>query len=533
MPGGLLPLVAYGNMNRSISGNPQMTYFYKAFIRHTHFSSENITVPLEGPNQLNLDESIQLRVKVPRHGDLLSDMVLTLNMPAIYNKKWNNRISHEFAWVRQIGLRMIDTIGLYIGGSKIQEYSSEWLAMKFQLDQNLDTFEKWSNLIGDVPEMYAPASGPYADPSGGYPNVIAFVGQNTQLNAPSIPARELNIPLGLFFSDAPGLALPLIGLQYHDVEIRIQMRPIRDIYTILDPSGERVRYGYRLDSAVGTTIYASSWNPIWGPLPNSLNNNYLTYTDISGAPRYFLTDYGYGIPGSDGWNMEPRLQCTYIYLTDEERKIFGSKKLEYLVHQVQEFDFQGVNSRQQFELDAHSLVTRIIWYGQRSDWYFRNDYTNLLNWKYTDPEKRPYAKVSGVTTSTSGVQIPGSYRYILNSARILCGGNEIFEEKTANYFADMIPYRSCTGNSYPSLMNGILTPLSVYPIYVYSFALNSSNSIQPSGSINTSRINLVNLELNPNQIPFDANYTYNFNVFVESLNFVEITSGMGGMKFSI
>jgi hypothetical protein len=82
-------------------------------------------------------------------------------------------------------------------------------------------------------------------------------------------------------------------------------------------------------------------------------------------------------------------------------------------------------------------------------------------------------------------------------------------------------------------MNGILEPLSVSPIYVYSFALNSSNSSQPSGSINTSRIKLVNLEINPNQIPLDANYTYNFNVFVESLNFIEITSGMGGMKFSI
>ena len=533
MPGGLLPLVAYGNMNRAISGNPQMTYFYKAFMRYTHFSSENITVPLDGPNQLNLDENIQLRVKVPRHGDLISDMFLTLDMPAIYNKVWTGRRSHEFAWVRQVGLRMIDTIGLYIGGSKVQEYSSDWLAIKYQLDQNLDAFEKWSNLIGDVPEMYAPASGPYADPSGGYPNVIQFPGQATQFNAPSIPARELNIPLGFFFSDAPGLALPLIGLQYHDVEIRIQMRPIRDIYTILDPNGVRTRYGYQLDSATGTTIYASSWNSAWGPLPESLNNNYLTYTDISGAPRYFYTDCGYGIPGTDGWNMQPRLQCTYIYLTEEERRIFASKKLEYLVHQIQEFNFQGITSRQQLELDAHSLVSRIMWYGQRSDWYFRNDYTNLLNWKYTDPEKRPYAKTNITNRSSSGVLIPGTQRYILNSARILCGGNEIFEEKNANYFSDIVPYRNCDGNSYPYLINGVLAPLAMYPIYTYSFAINASNLSQPSGSINTSRINLVNLELNPNQIPTDVNYTYNFNVFVESLNFVEIVSGLGGMKFAI
>lgn len=297
--------------------------------------------------------------------------------------------------------------------------------------------------------------------------------------------------------------------------------------------GERVRYGYRLESASGTTIYANSWNPAWGPLPKSLNNNYVSYNDISGAPRYFFTDIGYGIPSSDGWNMNPRLQCTYVYLTDSERKLFATKKLEYLVHQVQEFDFQGINSRQQFEIDAHSLVTRMIWYGQRSDYYFRNDYTNLLNWKYTDPEKRPYAKQHSTMTSSSGVLIPGTFKHILNSARILCGGNEIFEEKAANYFSDIVPYRNCAGNSYPSLINGIMSPLSVSPIYIYSFALNSSNSIQPSGSINTSRINLVNLEINPNSLPADVNYSYNFNVFVESLNFMEIASGMGGMKFAI
>jgi hypothetical protein len=174
-----------------------------------------------------------------------------------------------------------------------------------------------------------------------------------------------------------------------------------------------------------------------------------------------------------------------------------------------------------------------MWYGQRSDWYFRNDYTNLLNWKYTDPEKRPYAKTHTTNKSSSGVLIPGAQRYILNSARILCGGNEIFEEKNANYFSDIVPYRNCDGNGYPHLINGVLTPLSMYPIYTYSFAINASNLSQPSGSINTSRINLVNLELNPNQIPTDVNYTYNFNVFVESLNFVEIASGMGGMKFAI
>ena len=532
MPGGLLPLVAYGNMNQVINGNPQMTYFYKAFVRHTHFSQENITVPLDGPNELLLDAPIQLRAKIPRHGDLLSDMYLTLQLPAIYNKLWTGRTSHQFTWVRQVGIRMIERIGLYIGGSKVQEYSSDWLAAKFQMDLTLDNFEKWSNLIGDVPELYAPASGAYADPTGGYPNVVPFPNITTQLNVPSIPQRELNIPLGFFFSDSPGLALPLVGLQYHDVEVQIQLRPMRQIYTILDPSGVRVQPGYRLDSAQGTSIYAISYPPAYGPLPEALNNNYQSYVDISGTPRNFYTDIGYSIPTSDGFPMNPRLQCTYIYLTDAERKLFASKKLEYLVRQVQEFRFPNVSARQQLQLDAHSLVTRMIWLGRRSDWWYRNDYTNLTNWKYTDPQRRPYVAISH-SPSTSGGFILGTQRNILRAARIICGGNEIFEEKHANYFSEIVPFKSCIGNAYPFLLSGVVQPLSFFPLYMYSFALNSSSGTQPSGTINTSRITKIDLEVDVEPIPADANYSYDFTVLVESLNFLEIQSGLGGMRFAI
>lgn len=534
MPGGLLPLVAYGNMNQTINGNPQMTYFYKAFVRHTHFSQENITVPLDGPNELQLDAPILLKTKVPRHGDLMSDIYLTLELPAIYNKLWNGRTSHEFSWIRQIGLRMISRVGLYIGGTKVQEYSSDWLAAKYQTDLSIDAFEKWSNLIGDVPEMYAPASGAYADPSGGYPNVIPFPNITTQTNAPSIPAREINVPLGFFFTDSPGLALPMVGLQYHDIEVQITLRPMREIYTILDISGVRVRNGYSLNSVQGTSIYANSYPPAYGPLPESLNNNYQSYYDVSGTPRNFYTDIGFGIPTSDGFPMNPRLQCTYIYLTDNERKLFASKKLEYLVRQVQEFQFPNVNTRQQLQLDAHALVSRIIWFGRRSDWWYHNDYTNLTNWKYTDPQKRPFVRApAGFNSQTSGGQILGTQRHILRGARILCGGNEIFEEKNARYFSDIVPFRSCTGGGYPFLLGGLLQPLSFHPLYVYSFALNSSSGIQPSGTINTSRIVKIDLEVDVVPLPADVNYTYDISVYVESLNFLEIQSGMGGMRFAI
>ena len=65
--GGLLSLVAYGAQNVLLSGNPDMTFWYKTFRKYTHFSQENVTVALEGPNELFYSQPIQLRVKIQRH----------------------------------------------------------------------------------------------------------------------------------------------------------------------------------------------------------------------------------------------------------------------------------------------------------------------------------------------------------------------------------------------------------------------------------------------------------------------------------
>ena len=81
--GGLIALVAYGAQNVLLSGNPQMTYFYKAFKRYSHFAMENITVALSGQNELAFDQPIQLRAKVPRYGDLMSDMIFSFTIPIL------------------------------------------------------------------------------------------------------------------------------------------------------------------------------------------------------------------------------------------------------------------------------------------------------------------------------------------------------------------------------------------------------------------------------------------------------------------
>lgn len=550
MPGGLLPLVAYGSQNIVVNGNPQMTYFTKAFVRHTHFSTEAIQVPLTGPNTMSMNAPILLTAKLPRNADLVRDMVLRIRLPDIYSKTTTYTDSsgnvipyaQEFAWVRQIGVRMIQSLVITIGGSKIQEFNDEWIATRAFLDQTATQYAKWSWMVGDVPELFDPANGVYADPSGNYPTVVQWSSapSGQQQNAPSIPGRELRIPLGFWFSDAVSEALPLIALQYHEVEIQLTLRPLQDLYTILDPNGIRLRYGLRSLPYVPTDQYTGIWNPtLYGPLPNTLNNLTGSYTDPSGSLRFFLTDYGTSPTLSDGWAHNASLETTYIYLTETERKTFASNPLQYLVRQVQPFSFDSISTRDLYSLDVHNLVNRIVWIIRRNDADTnRNDWTNLTNWMYNNAGGRPYVKpLSGQTplpsTGCSGLLLPGLQRRIVRSARILGNGNEIFSALNDSYFSEYQIWRTQQGGSTPFDLNGLRSQTSLWPVYAYSFALNGSDATQPSGTINTSRFNTFQLDLDVESIPTGSFYQYQMTVYVETYNFVEFRSGMAGLKYAI
>ena len=546
--GGLISLISYGNENVVINGNPQITNFYKTFMRYTHFSQETMEISLDGPQQLLMDSPIILRAKIPRNGDLLSDLVLRLDLPEIYSKAYITggaltQTPQEFAWIRQIGVRIIDRVVFTVGGTKVQEFTADWIAARAMLDQTQSEYQKWRVMVGDVPETFDPASGIYADPEnpGVYPSVVEWTTapNGTQTNAPSIPARRLRVPLGLWFSDFIENALPLVALQNHIPEIQITLRPIRDLYTIRDPSGVRVRYGTRVGPYLPTDQYTGVWNStLLGDLPETLNNNYVSYTDPTGALRYFLTDFGAGVPVSDAWPTNVTLEGTYVFLTEAERKVFATRSLQYLVRQVQLFQFPGIVGKTRQEVDVHNIATRAVWFARRSDALrFRNDYVNLTNWMYAG--QRPYATpLSGYPPAIAGVGrtgllIPGLQRRILRSASFLANGQYLFNTQDAAYFSEYVPYKYLRGDTAVYENLGLATQHEMWPLQVYSFALTPSDPKQPSGTLNTSVITLLEFEADVEPIPVGALYTYDVSLFVETLNFLEVASGMAGLKFAL
>lgn len=577
MPGGLLALVCYGNENVIVNGNPQVTWFYKTFQQYTHFSQEPIQIPLEGPNQLLMDAPIQIKAKIPRQGDLLSDLTLRVTLPDIYSKLFiktqttctggtsafitDRPYSYEFAWVRQVGVRMIQSITFTIGGQIIQQFSADWISARAALDYDNTQYQKWRAMVGDLVELYDPAQGIYADPSGGYPNVVSWTTQSVQNNAASIPGRILRIPLGLWFSDSIANSLPLVALQYHDCEVTIQMAPIRDLYTILDPAGNRVRPGVKVGSYLPTDQYVNVWKPAeLGTLPATLNNNYVADPDIREAMRYFLTDIApctiiannvtYStttVPKADGWPLNATLEGIYTFVQDKERLVFTQKTLRYNVRQIQPFMFTGISTRNTYRLDVHNIATRIVYFARRTDSIpGRNQPINLTNWMYTVGNQRPYgiplvnyvktitpaAGGQCITVSRSGINIPGTQRNILRNVFLTANGNTLFDSVDTNFFSQYVPFRYLKGYGMPFNDYGLATQAEMWPIHTYSFSLHGSEIEQPTGTLNTSRIDRLEMDVDVESIPIGARYTYELDVFVETLNFLEISSGLGGLKFA-
>ena len=108
---------------------------------------------------------------------------------------------------------------------------------------------------------------------------------------------------------------------------------------------------------------------------------------------------------------------------------------------------------------------------------------------------------------------------MIRSIHVLCDGNEIQETKTTSFFTSYSVYKYVKGLGQAGL------PL-------YSFQLENSPT-QPSGSINASRIRNFQIDVDFWPLPTNTTYVYDLDIYVENINFLEIVSGMGGLKYAL
>jgi hypothetical protein len=517
MGGGLLQLVAYGAQDAYITGNPHITFWKVLYKRHTNFAIEPFRVNFTGaPNY-----GQRLVAVVNRNADLIWKTYVQVVLPDTSTGKtapvyWSGDDQ------RRIGYLLLKKIEVEIGGQIIDTHYGEWLFLWECLTANFDTSVKLDSMVGGL------YNGTYTTSTscGGRPAV-------------------LYIPLQFWFNRNPGLALPLIALQYHEVRFNITLGAATDLV-----------------SSTG-------------------------YTNISQAAAA-LPDI-----------QDMAMYMDYIYLDVEERRRFAQESHEYLIDQLQTGIPQTINTASgRLDLTLNHPVKELIWVFQDAR---KTDCGSAVTAAvgYTQPftyddivfkariqingqdrfderfgdyfwKVQPYQHHSGgafwpihnavatTATLTNGGATQASFTGVISgntlTASAVTGtiavnmlitgvgvalGTYITGYGTGAGAAgtyEISIFATVASTAMLGSLNNVQSQTAFNPINVYSFAI-SPEEHQPSGTCNFSRIDTATLVYESvtsggaGNYPSKA-YPYNFRIYAVNYNIFRIMSGMGGLAYS-
>lgn len=332
---------------------------------------------------------------------------------------------------------------------------------------------------------------------GNIPELTDLVTVTSTSAATVVPGQILYIPLQFWFCRNPGLALPLIALQYHEVKINLEFEDLNNLFW----SGKK---------ATST----SSW---------ALDRTVVTVPGIGAASLY----------------------VDYVYLDTEERRRFAQVSHEYLIEQLQFTGDESVsNENNKIKLNFNHPVKELIWVVQPDD-HIADDALLGKQWfNFTDAFDETVLGAgfnSEYATAVAGVAPGGASKIRLDAfygkgenpvarAKLLLNGHERFSERDGRYFNLVQPYQH--HENVPSK-----------GINVYSFGLKPEEH-QPSGTCNMSRIDNATLQLTltPATVktrnttsPYaltNNSRTARVKVFAVNYNVLRIMSGMGGLAYA-
>ena len=448
MGGGLLQLVAYGAQDAYLSGNPHITFWKILYKRHTNFAMEAFRVNFTGAPAWGQ----RVVAVVNRNADLIWKTYLEITLPV------TDGVSNLTAWTggakRRLGYLMVQQVEVEIGGQIIDRQYGEWLYLWETLTADFDTAMKLDNLVGGAYES--------ADTTStlcrGRPNVIY-------------------IPFQFWFNRNPGLALPLIALQYHEV-----------------------RFNITLNDAVNLVQGASASGSVLSAAANALP-----------APK------------------DMALYIDYVYLDVEERRRFAQESHEYLIEQLQfEGQQQITSASERIDLTLNHPIKELIWVFQdarKTDCSLptSSGSTNYTPAAYTQPFS--YDDI----VNRCRIQINGQDRFEERYGDYFWKVQPYQHHTGGGYTRALAP-----ASASPA---AIVASSSPNPINLYSFAI-APEEHQPSGTCNFSRIDNATLVIDSIRTSTDIGnyptkaYPYNFRLYAVNYNILRIMSGMGGLAYS-
>ena len=542
MAGGLMQLVAYGAQDVFLTGTPEITFWKVSYRRHTNFAMESIEQTFSG----QADFGRRVTCTISRNGDLCYRTYLQVTLPEINQSLYTGAAAANQGvyarWLDYIGEQLIAQVEVEIGGQRIDRQYGDWMHIWNQLTMSSEQQRGYFKMIGNTTQLTYITDPTFADVSG----PCASTGGPNQVCAPrkTLPETTLYIPLLFWFCRNPGLALPLIALQYHEVKINLDIRPI------------------------GECLWAVQ------TLTGQIGSSTTTTMSLSAAYQQSL--------------VAASLYVDYIFLDTDERRKMAQNPHEYLFEQVQFTGDESVgSSSNKIKLNFNHPCKELIWVVQPDanvDYCSSLDSNGILYrtlgaqpFNYTDSiDALPNAihafggpasveSSNGFITASGLFQMPGSLEasgltavgdqwgaipfgdaanssgslvsdagvFVLSetaldmhcwgenpvvTAKLQLNGQDRFSEREGSYFDVVQPFQHHTRAPDAG-------------INVYSFALRPEEH-QPSGSCNFSRIDNAVLQLVLSAPTVQGVATAKVRVYAVNYNVLRVMSGMAGVAYS-
>ena len=519
MAGGLMQLVAYGAQDVFLTGTPEITFWKVSYRRHTNFAMESIEQTFSG----QADFGRRVTCTISRNGDLAHRTYLQVTLPEINQSMSDGGVYAR--WLDFIGEQLVAQVEVEIGGQRIDRQYGDWMHIWNQLTLSSEHQSGYYKMIGNTTQLTYVTDPDFADVSG-----PCAAGGPAQVCAPrkALPETTLYVPLLFWFCRNPGLALPLIALQYHEVKINIDFRPIGECLWACKGLGDATS----VTSAYQQSLVAAS------------------------------------------------LYVDYIFLDAEERRKMAQNPHEYLIEQLQFTGDESVgSSSNKIKLNFNHPCKELVWVVQPDanvDYCASLESGTLLNktfgaqpFNYTDAidalpnaihafagdasasgaeafinssglfEQSAALDAGTVADNGNTVNVPagsglsdaGSFVLAESAldmhcwgenpvvtAKLQLNGQDRFSEREGSYFDMVQPFQHHTR-----------APDS--GINVYSFAMRPEEH-QPSGSCNFSRIDNAVLQLVLSSGTVSGTATAKVRVYAVNYNVLRVMSGMAGVAYS-
>jgi hypothetical protein len=590
MGGGLMQLVAYGAQDVYLTGNPQITFWKVTYRRYTNFAIESIEQTFNG----QADFGRRVQCIISRNGDLAYRTYLQVTLPEINQLMGLGAFvlgqgQGVYArWLDFPGEQLVAQVEVEIGGQRIDRQYGDWMHIWNQLTMTAEQERGYYKMIGNTTQLTFITDPSFAEVDGPCDSLAP-----RQVCAPrnALPETTLYVPLQFWFCTNPGLALPLIALQYHEVKINLDIRPIDEC--------------------------------LWAVTTLSCNSEAVA----ANKPGYSANQFtpGRPVPATIAYNQSlvaASLYVDYVFLDTDERRRMAQNPHEYLITQLQFTGDESVgSSSNKIKLNFNHPVKELIWVVQPDQ---NVDYCSSLvcdallfkvlgaqPFNYTDAidalpnaihafggpaalarDERAYIDVRGLFNDAGAedAYIPGDFTGYWH------GPNDPYNE--ANLGGPNVQYPSSVTNdpallaslgSYLDQSTGhksestvsdagtfVLTETSLFMhcwglnpvvtaklqlngqdrfseregsyfswvqpyqshtrspdegINVYSFALRPEEH-QPSGTCNFSRIDNATLQLVLSNATVEGTKTAKVRVYATNYNVLRIMSGMGGLAYS-